>query len=285
MSAAELRIAAADGYALGATLFAPDAPNGRGAIVNAAMGVKRGFYAPFAAHLASRGFTVITYDYRGIGDSRPPRLRGFPARLADWGERDFSGVLDWVGAQYPAARVLVIGHSVGGQIVALAPNADRIAAMLGVAVQSGYWGHWPMPRKLGIWALWHALMPLGVRAVGFFPSRRLGLGEDLPPGVARQWAEWGRSPHYIAGPPGGAVRDRFARLRLAIRAYSFSDDNFAPRPAVDALLGFYRGATPVEHVHATPAEHGVRRIGHFGFFRQDSAPGLWVDAGDWLERI
>jgi predicted alpha/beta hydrolase len=279
-----LRIAAADGYSLGATLFAPDTPNGRVVAVNAAMGVKRGFYAPFALYLAERGFTVVSYDYRGIGDSRPPRLRGFGARTQDWGERDFAGVLHWVAAQFPAARVLAVGHSIGGQIVPLAPNADRVAALLGVAAQSGYWGHWPMPRKLGMWALWHAAMPLGARTVGYFPARRLGLGEDIPAGVARQWAEWGRSPHYIAGPPGGAVRERFARLRLAIRAYSFSDDHFAPRPAVDALLGFYRGAAPVEHRHVTPGELGLRRIGHFGFFRESGAAALWADAAAWFAK-
>ncbi|HSD44145.1 MAG TPA: alpha/beta fold hydrolase [Burkholderiales bacterium] len=279
-----LRIAAADGYSLGATLFAPDAPNDRVVVLNAAMGVKCRFYAPFALHLAARGFTAVTYDYRGIGDSRPPRLRSFPARLADWGERDFAGVLDWVAAQFPAARMLAIGHSVGGQIVGLAPNADRVAALLCVAAQSGYWGHWSMARKLGMWALWHAAMPIGVHAVGYFPSRRLGLGEDLPPGVARQWAEWGRSAHYIAGPPGGAMPDRFVRLRLAIRAYSFGDDHFAPRPAVDALLGFYRGATAVEHRHVAPAELGLRRIGHFGFFREGNAPALWADAAAWLTK-
>jgi predicted alpha/beta hydrolase len=282
MGPTALRIAAADGYALGATHFAPDASNGRVVVLNAAMGVKRGFYAPFALHLAARGFAVVSYDYRGIGDSRPPRLRGFPARLQDWGERDFSGVLDWIAAQYPAARVLAMGHSVGGQIVALAPNADRVAALLCVAAQSGYWGHWPSARKLGMWALWHAAMPIGVRAVGYFPSRRLGLGEDLPPGVARQWAEWGRSPHYIAGPPGGAMRDRFARLRLAIRAYSFSDDHFAPRPAVEALLALYRGAMSTEHRHLTPAGLGLRHIGHFGFFRGDGPGTLWADTAAWL---
>jgi predicted alpha/beta hydrolase len=277
-----LRIAAADGYSLGATLFAPDAPNGRVVVVNAAMGVKRGFYARFALHLAAGGFAVVTYDYRGIGDSRPARLRGFPARLQDWGERDFYGVLAWVSAQYPLARVLAIGHSVGGQIIPLAPSADRIAALVCVAAQSGYWGHWSSARKLGMWALWHAAMPAGVRTVGYFPSRRLGLGEDLPPGVARQWAEWGRSPHYIAGPPGGVMRERFARLRMAIRAYSFSDDHFAPRPAVEALLALYRGATSVEHRHLTPAGLGLRHVGHFGFFRDGGPDTLWADTVSWL---
>jgi predicted alpha/beta hydrolase len=45
MGPTALRVAADDGYSLGATLFAPAAPNGRVVVVNAAMGVKRGFYA------------------------------------------------------------------------------------------------------------------------------------------------------------------------------------------------------------------------------------------------
>jgi predicted alpha/beta hydrolase len=278
----KLRIPAADGYPLAATCFAPAAaPNGRAVVVNAAMGVKRGFYAPFALYLADRGFAVVTYDYRGIAGSRPERLRGFPARTQDWGERDLAGVIEWSSARLPATHLLVVGHSIGGQIVGLAPNAHRLAGLLGIAAQSGYWGHWPMPRRLLMWALWHSALPLGARALGFFPGKRLGLGEDLPAGVARQWAEWGRSPHYIAGAPGSSRRERFARLALAIRAYSFSDDHYAPRLAVDALLEFYRGSR-TEHRHVAPRDVGLARIGHFGFFKDTAGAVLWPEAAAWL---
>jgi pimeloyl-ACP methyl ester carboxylesterase len=49
------------------------------AIINPATSVRCRYYAPFAAYLHAHGFDVISYDYRGIGESRPASLRGFNA--------------------------------------------------------------------------------------------------------------------------------------------------------------------------------------------------------------
>ncbi|MCT7348680.1 alpha/beta hydrolase, partial [Burkholderia pseudomallei] len=62
--------AARDGRLLTGTFYAPGAPsasNGRSVLVSGALGVPRGFYERYARFLASDGFTVLTYDYRGIG--------------------------------------------------------------------------------------------------------------------------------------------------------------------------------------------------------------------------
>ena len=55
-------IAAADGFPIAITTYAP-AQRVRGVIViNAATGVRRRYYDPFATHLASQGFSVVTYE-------------------------------------------------------------------------------------------------------------------------------------------------------------------------------------------------------------------------------
>src|SRR5262249_52982075 len=64
-------IAARDGYALAATVFTPEGPPRGTVLVNSATAVPRRFYAGFAAYLAERGFACLTYDYRGVGGSRP----------------------------------------------------------------------------------------------------------------------------------------------------------------------------------------------------------------------
>ena len=68
----DLTLAARDRTKLAATLFEPAAPNGGAILINIGTGIPRQFYAAFAGHLASRGFTVLTYDYRGIGGSEKP---------------------------------------------------------------------------------------------------------------------------------------------------------------------------------------------------------------------
>jgi predicted alpha/beta hydrolase len=102
------------------------------------------------------------------------------------------------------------------------------------------------------------------------------MGEDLPQGVALEWARWCRSPEYLGDWSG------HARLRAPLLAIGFADDPFAPRDAVAALVERY-GSAEKEHRHVRPADAGAAKIGHFGFFREGVTPGLWADVADWLQ--
>jgi predicted alpha/beta hydrolase len=50
-----------------------------------------------------------------------------------------------------------------------------------------------------------------------------------------------------------------------------------------SLHGFYANA-PREMRRIAPADIGVRRIGHFGFFRQQFAEKLWAQVPHWLSQ-
>lgn len=271
---------AADGYTLAADACAPAAPDGIAVVINAAMGVPRRYYHAFATYLAEHGCGVLVYDYRGIGESAPVALRGFPARLSEWGELDVEAALGWVRASWPRARLMVVGHSVGGQLLGLAPSAVAIERALLVASQSGYWRHWPGLRRAAMWFCWHAFVPVATRLAGMLPLAALGQGEDLPAGVAQQWASWGRLPGYLFDPRAGLDLRRYAALRMPLRAYSFADDHYAPLPAVRALLQHYPRAA-LQHRHLDAAALGGRRIGHFGFFKP-ACGDFWEEALAWL---
>src|SRR5918997_5529616 len=132
----DLDIPAADGFSLAATLFGDDGGSAeRVVLVAPATGVKRRLYRAFAEFLAGEGFGVVTWDWRGTGDSRPASLRGFEATMRQWGERDLAGVIDWATARYPGARLAVIGHSFGGQAVGLAKNRARVRRLVTVGAQ------------------------------------------------------------------------------------------------------------------------------------------------------
>lgn len=204
--------------------------------------------------------------------------------MHDWGEKDLAGVIEHASVTLGARRgkVDVIGHSVGGQIVGLLPEPEMgsVRRFVAVAAQSGDYRLWPLPSRLAMAALWYGVVPGVTRAVGYLPGS-LGIGEDLPPGVALEWAAWCRTPGYLVGGPGAPRKAGFARLRAETLAFGFDDDPYAPPAAVDALLSLYENAS-IERKHVTRAEVGP--IGHFGFFRDRFRRNLWDHAARFLAR-
>jgi predicted alpha/beta hydrolase len=77
---------------------------------------------------------------------------------------------------------------------------------------------------------------------------------------------------------GIAGYDRFVG---PLRSYSIADDPFAPRVGVENMVALYPNAR-AELRAVAPADLGVARIGHFGFFRETFASTLWKEAADWL---
>jgi len=270
-----LRIRCADGRTLAGSLFHGD-DEARGIVVVAgATGVGRRLYARLAEFLATRGLAVLTFDYRGVGGSRDEALRHDPARLSDWGRLDLGAALDWSERELQPRALSVVAHSVGGQLLPLVDRPERVDRVLYVAAQEGYWGHWPMPLGLAFLALCRVVMPGLVHATGFLPARTLRLGEDLPPGVGLEWARWARTRDYMQRAP------FFDRLCCPALAYGFSDDGLAPRRAVDRLLAS-QPRLALRRRHLSPADLGMTRVGHFGFFRHDLSGSLWAESADWL---
>jgi predicted alpha/beta hydrolase len=273
----DLMLPARDGVRLAATLFEPATPNGEAILLNSGTGIPRQFYGAFASHLALRGFTVLTYDYRGIGGSEAPPA----ATVEQWGAVDQASMIDHLARLRPGASLGLVGHSFGGQVLGLADNIADIDAALLICSQSGHWRHWPPGRRrLRMLALWWLLIPGLTAATGRFPGSWIGTA-NLPAGVARSWARWGRSSHYVCDARGRPLRPHNDAVRFAIRWLSFVDDPIAPFGAVEALRSYYPDAS-VERLHLAPADLGVDAIGHFGFFRKSMPRGPWDEAASWL---
>jgi predicted alpha/beta hydrolase len=277
-----VRVRARDGAALAADLHEPAGAPRAAALLAPAMATPRRFYAPFARRLAEAGYVVLAVDYRGIGGSRPERLRGFRAALHDWGEQDLAGAADFLAERHPRLPLAWIGHSVGGQLLGIVERV-RVDAALLVAAQNGHWRHWPSALgRAAMFGFWHALLPATVAAVGYLPMRALRQGEDVPAGVALEWARWGRHREYIwsyAAERGGR---NFTRYSGPLRGYAMSDDPYAPVPAHQALLRRFT-ASRAELRVVRPADVGQRRVGHFGFFRPAARETLWSEAIGWLD--
>jgi len=290
---ANILIPAADGYLLGATIYGAH-ENGRSAsvvIVNCATGVKASYYSRYARFLASHGHIAITYDYRGIGASRHASLRKFKASKFDWGSKDFDGVLQWAVRKFPSAKIAVVGHSIGGAVPGFSASNSRIDRMLTVGAQFAYWKDYALRARYSMFFKWHVFMPLVTLLLGYFPGRRLGWLEDLPAGVAYEWAfrkaTLGETPPGQVDLPGagrGATEPTryFPALRCPMLAYSITDDPYGTPAAVLRLLAYYTGCDR-SHVVVRPAELHLSEIGHFAFFHERFRDTLWRETLAWLD--
>lgn len=275
-SAVDCRIDAR-GHALAASVF--EQPGSDTAVlVNAATGVPRQFYKYFATYLRDHGWTTITYDYRGIGESAPPKLRGFDARMRDWALVDMPAAIDWLESRFRPRRIFSVGHSFGGQGIGLIERPERVTAMVGVSAQSGYWGVQGGAEKYRARLAVTVLIPVFARLFGYFPWSLFAAGEDLPKGVALEWARWCRDRDYLLGDRTLPL-ERYEKFDAPILAYSIEDDDWGTARAVDAMMRAYRNVT---RKHLVPADYGLEKVGHMGFFRRGAEP-IWDEVIDWLE--
>lgn len=282
ISETQRTIEARDGTPLAATVTAPTIDTGGPSVLlNSAMAVPRKIYAPFARFLAARGATVVTYDYRGIGESRPDRLRGYPARLRDWAERDAAGVCDWLVAERPGARLLGFGHSFGGQAYALMSDNDRFARITLLASQGGYWRLLGPRERWRVYALLGGVLPAAAFAFGYIPAKRYKFGEDIPAGVLAEWRRWCFMPNYFYDDPTLNAAASAVRVRAPVTAFGVSDDGLATAEGIGLLLSGFTGAAIERHT-LTPAQAGTQKLGHFGFFRAENQKTLWPQVTDAL---
>jgi predicted alpha/beta hydrolase len=284
--ALRVEIPTTDDYCLIGSLFQPRNDLRRVVIIAPAMGVGQTFYHYFARFLENRGFTVLTFDYRGIGASATGSARSSQADLYQWGRIDIASVISWIIKRRPEDRLLYVGHSVGTQLLGLTPAVQKIQGLVAVTAPNGYWRLWSGSERLKLFLYWHIAFPLATSILGYFPAKRLGLGLDLPGGIARDWTRWARTPGYVVDEQGQPILEHFQSLRGPVLAYSFTDDARAISRSVTELLSCFSSAS-VEHHQIDPAKLGLAAIGHMGYFRDSETlrTTLWTETSDWLSAV
>jgi predicted alpha/beta hydrolase len=267
-------ITTSDGTQIALRVYEPDSPDHGNVVIGGAMGVRQDYYAPFAQWLATQGWRVTTFDYRGSGASTPAAgLRGFKADLFDW-TQDYEAAIDHAHATLPERPLYLLGHSLGAQLPGLLNNQEKVSGMLSVAAGSGYWRENAPQLKRVVPYFWFFLVPLATRLCGYFPGKKLRKVGDLPTGVIMQWRKWCLNPKYSVGAEGESVRLRYANVKFPVMALSITDDELMTLRGTHSLINLYENAKR-EVQRIAPADLGVRRLGHFGPFRSEHEVKLW----------
>ena len=280
----DVTLVADDGALLAGTLYVGSRPKAA-VVLNSGTGIPQRFYAAFAAWLAERGYATLTYDYRGIGGSKPRRksLRGFEASMTLWAEQDMTAAIENQKARYPELPLFVVGHSVGGQLLALAKNTELVDGVASIGTSTGTWQKMSGTLRWISAAMWYGIVPATTSTLGYAPTKKLRWGEDLPAGVAREWSTWCKSPDYFLPYLTGAQVARVASFTKPWLALSFTDDPIANESTVSALLRMYASLVPVER-RISPDEIGASEIGHLGFFSR-SRRELWRHVASYFDEL
>lgn len=244
-------------------------------LVVPAMSMRASFYAPLLEALPEAGVHAGVVELRGHQRRPAPR----PGRRHDHGYADLVGDLDAavdaVRDLLPRARVLTLGHSLGGHVVAahaaLHPGTVDGAAL--VATGSVDWR---------AWNAWHLLRTQAALAattvLGHFPGDRVGFAGREAPTQMTEWARWARTGRLVVGDPPVEVDALAARVDLPMLALSFAGDALAPAATTDRLVDLFpRARVTREHVHLDT------RRPHFDWVRH---PALALDhLVGWAGRV
>ena len=261
-----------DGQKLIAHCFEPAKDPLAAILIVPAMGAVQSYYFALATWLAEQGFIVLTFDYRGIGASQQGHLRHCRASIIDWAEKDCAAMIDALEAVAKGRPLFWVGHSLAGQILAFVPNLFKMKQVISITSGSGYWrdNAWSLKWKV-LW-LWYVIAPLAISIYGYFPGKSLRKVGDLPRNVMLQWRRWCLNPDYAAGAE--HAYKLYQAVQIPIISLSVTDDELLSQKSINQLLSFYSEAPIYNHIIA-PEDIGVKKIGHFGFFKKQYTDSLW----------
>lgn len=276
------QIETADRVNIVAHHFVPAKRNDRVVLINPGMGIRQTFYFKYAEYLSDRGYDVITYDFRGIGMSKPESLRGFNASVADWTTKDFTAVTQYILDHFSDSVKILFGHSFGGNSLGLSPMANSYDAYVNIAAPYGYWKYFDRSYQPALLWTFYIVIPLLTAIFGYFPSKVKKLGVNLPKRVVLDWSVFVKHPDSMLEMANriGNYYDTIDKKMLMI---SFSDDNISPEKAVDVMAEKVYVNAEVERLHIEADES--KPLGHLNFFKERYKDELWAVPVKWIDEL
>ena len=278
------RLITEDGQAIHATVY--PAVKAKGTVIMAsALGVPQSYYSRYATFLMGNGYQCICFDYRGTANS-PFAGDLDDIELIDWGKQDLHRVIEEAKtlAQEQSLspdNIILVGHSIGGQITGMTSEIKHIKRALFVASSAPYWRRWTGLGKLSMFLNVYLMVPAACFGRKVFPAKAVGFSSmNMPASVAKTWASWMRTPNYLFDRRHGYDISGYQDLNFPIMSLGFSDDNFAPKTNIDRLLSFFPNCK-IDDRQVDAKAHGG--IGHMGYFHNKHQHTLWKEGLEWIE--
>ena len=239
-----------------------------------ATGITQGFYHNFIEWLTEQGSDVLVFDFRGIGDSLYSSLRDSNASIQDWGLLDIPAAIQTLLEKTGQEQVTLLGHSAGGQLLGIVSNYEKVAQVIAISGSTGHVKGLKGRTKRMAPVMFNLVFPVSTLIKGYGATKMLGMGENLPKNVAKQWAQFCSKPGYVMNAIGKTIfEDYHAKVNCPITVYWSSDDEIATEANVKDLLRLYPNAN-TDMIELEPQKHNHKAIGHMMMFKK-SHQNLW----------
>ncbi|MDR6404721.1 MULTISPECIES: alpha/beta fold hydrolase [Chryseobacterium] len=262
----ELKLITKDSVSIAVHLFLPEKSNNKLLLINSATGVKQQIYFSFAQYFSEQGFTVLTYDYRGIGLSKPKKMKGFQASMRIWGSEDYKAVTDYIKINFNDYKKYCLGHSVGALILGMNEDSAMFEELIFVGTQNAFVGNLKLKTKIEAYLGFGIAQPLITTLLGYFPGNWFGLGESLPKNCAYDWRTLILNRKSTNGLL-EKIDDYSKKLTQKVFVIRAQDDVWLTEKGVRSLLNnTYPNLKPTYRLIKT-SESEKGEIGHVNFFR------------------
>ena len=203
-------------------------------VVAPALGVRASYYTKLCRGLAARGVDAVAIDQPGLGAS-PLR----PARGRDWGYAEliehYSAAVSALTRLRPNAPIVLLGHSIGGQVGLMLAGRPEVPIRGVMLVASGtpHFRAWEGSEAVQI-RLATMGFALVARTLGYFPGDKLGFGGRNARRLICEWARVSKTGAYeFEGLSGEALLRAPGPPVLAIH---LRGDRLAPEAAMREVL-------------------------------------------------
>ncbi|MFV5263905.1 alpha/beta fold hydrolase [Acinetobacter courvalinii] len=268
-------ISCKDGYQLAAQFYpALNSDKFYPILICPATGITKSFYHAFAQWLNQQGYPVLSFDFRGIGESLHGALKDSTASINDWGMYDIPAAIEALLNRTQAEKVIIVGHSAGGQLLGIASNYHKVAKVLAIAGSTGHVKGLKGKTKVLAPLMFNVIFPVSSFVKGYGATQFIGMGENLPKNVAKQWAEFCSKPGYVMNAIGKTIsEDYHQQIQCPITSFWATDDEIATHSNVKDLLRLYPNAQ-TKLIELNPQQLGYKQIGHMLMFKK-SHQKIW----------
>lgn len=204
-------------------------------LIAPALGVPPGYYQPLQAALRDLGTDC---DFVALPELAPRwKLMFNPCSPGLESFMDAMAVAARGLRSRGTGRIILVGHSVGGQMgmAAAARWPELFDGLALVACGTPYWRAWPAARQRSIRS-GLVMIDWVSRLLPWYPGRLLGFGGNQPRRLMRDWVGMALTGSYRHLAIGERCEQAMRRLHLPVLAINIEGDELAPISATDFLL-------------------------------------------------